>query len=373
MILFVLIPVNYVGYRLLNKELSRRAIELQKNTSAGVQEILSYIKQIDYLKQLGSHDNVLRSIDPSIDKIYESMARVNTYAQCVSSFLGGINEVAKNLCLIYMTIQFTSHAINAYSLVTFSAILPLFFSAIGTVVDANLDRRDYTAAMNFQKEVLSQQEASGSLKIEKINTIELAVDHISLPGRNIPFQLEGGIKKGDIVKINGASGTGKSSFAKTLVKFRENEGICFDGVPLMQIDNQSLRSRVEYLSQNVPIVKGSLRDNVFFNITWSQKLEEKVLADPIMHSILQSKDMNTQILEDGGNLSGGEKQKIALVRALIKDVDVLILDEVCSNIDKESATEIYQRVASERNERITIIISHDELPANLEIIELGGR
>ena len=72
--------------------------------------------------------------------------------------------------------------------------------------------------------------------------------------------------------------------------------------------------------------------------------------------------MNSPISEGGSNLSSGEKQKIAIAHTLYKNVDVMVLDEVTSNIDKQSAVEIFDRLMLDKNNRITFIISHDELP-----------
>ncbi len=82
----------------------------------------------------------------------------------------------------------------------------------------------------------------------------------------------------------------------------------------------------------------------------------------LLRSIFMSKNLDTEILEGGANLSGGEKQKIAITRALLSNPDVLILDVVCSNLDKEISDEIYEMLKYDKEKRITILISHDILP-----------
>lgn len=93
----------------------------------------------------------------------------------------------------------------------------------------------------------------------------------------------------------------------------------------------------------------------------------------MLKSILENRTLDDPVLEGGANLSGGEKQKIALARGLLKRGDVLILDEVCSNIDAASAEEIYQRLAQEKENRITFIITHDTLPSGLVTARLGAE
>ena len=78
--------------------------------------------------------------------------------------------------------------------------------------------------------------------------------------------------------------------------------------------------------------------------------------------MLKRHGMDEEIEENGANLSGGEKQKIALARVLHRDVDVLILDEFTSNIDKETAKEMLDMVVKNGRDKILFIISHDDLP-----------
>lgn len=179
--------------------------------------------------------------------------------------------------------------------------------------------------------------------------------------------INGTYHKGDIVWVRGDSGVGKSTLVKLIPKFRITDKILINGVDIREVSNKSLRSRVDYLSQNVPIIKGTLRDNLFFNKKYTKEQELQFINDSILQTISQDKAMNSPINENGTNLSGGEKQKIAIARALYDDVDVdvLILDEVTSNIDKQSAADIYNRILQNHNNKIIFIISHDDLPGSI--------
>lgn len=369
----VMIPIEYFGYRALNRELTRRAMQLQEDMSTGRQEILSNLQQVDHLKQLGTYREILNRIEPSTEKMYSSMARVNIFASMTSYLLGGLTEIVKTLCLLTQTLSFLSTQSSAYQLILVSIIIPLFFSAIDDIVGANINRRDFDIAQEFIQEMEENQEDMGKIPVERVDTVTLDTREIHVPGRTIPFRAQGEFHKGDIVQICGTSGKGKSTLAKAMVKFRQEEGIFYNGIPAKQIDSASLRSHVEYLAQNVPIVKGSVRDNIFLDTPWTEEGEQKILADPVLKSILENRTLDDPVLEGGANLSGGEKQKIALARGLLKQGDVLILDEVCSNIDAASAKEIYQRLAQEKENRITFIITHDTLPSGLVTARLGAE
>lgn len=101
----------------------------------------------------------------------------------------------------------------------------------------------------------------------------------------------------------------------------------------------------------------------------TSRREERVAKpyEKLLAPIFANKSVDTIINPAVANLSGGEKQRIA---SIYRDPDVLILDEITSNIDDKSAREIYARVNEERNKRITFIISHDDLPGEISNKEI---
>ena len=156
-----------------------------------------------------------------------------------------------------------------------------------------------------------------------------------------------------------------------LVKFREANGIKINGIELKEIKNNDLRSLIDYIPQVPTIINGSLRENIFFNRSYSKDEEKYLMEDTLFKSILKSKTFDDIIDNAGANLSGGEKQKISIARSLYSKAEVLILDEITSNIDAETADQILQRLLKDKEKRITFIITHDRLPngvANKEII-----
>lgn len=371
--LFLLLvwPVNYAGYRALNKELARRCLEMQKKTGEGYQEILSSIQQADYIKQCPDDNNLFQAMEPSLEKMYGSMASVNEYAQGVSRALGGVTEIVENFSLIYIVFLYVTSNANPFMLILSNIVLPLYFSSISAITNSNLTRQKFSTALKLQKEMEECAEPDGEKELPCVDTIQIDVNQLQIPGRTIRFDAHAVLKKGDIVQVCGESGTGKSTFAKALVKFRPVDTVWFNQININEVRNQDLRSRVEYLVQDTTIIKGTLRENLFLNKAWSENLEKKMAEDPILQSILKEKDFDTEIMENGANLSGGERQKIAVARALMTPVDVLILDEICSNIDRKAAEEIYDRIALNREDRITFIISHDELPKGLVNVRLN--
>ena len=361
-ILLAIIPIQYIGYRGLNQELVRRSKQLQEVSSAGWRDVLSITGQTDYIKQMGNPATLQPMIDRSVEKVYKAQARVNAFAQSASTLLSGISTLARTLVMV-LSIQQGLATQDYMSILLVSVLVPMFFSSLQSIVGANLSRQDYDISQQFFESWKQHAEPDGTCVLTEMDSITMDFDALQLGEKTAPISIHQQFQRGDRVWVKGDSGAGKSTLVKLLLRFLETAGITVNGTPLTAYSLESLRSRIEYISQNVPIIKGTLRDNLFLDLPYSSTLERQMQCDPLLASIFATKTMDSEIIEGAGNLSGGEKQKIAVVRALYKnDVDVLILDEITSGIDRQTAQQIYQRAVDKMKNGILFLISHSDLP-----------
>lgn len=238
---------------------------------------------------------------------------------------------------------------------------PIYFNAINGIVGANLVSRDLKNSSEFIEYLKDNQEEDGEEVLDGISQIEFRVKDLSIKDRILKSDINQVFKKGDIVSVNGDSGTGKSTLMKLLPKFRTTDAVYINNIDIRNIENKSIRNNLVYMSQEVPIITGTLKDNLILGNIVSEEEINQLKDLPILQSILSNKSMETIIEENGTNLSGGEKQKIALARAIFSKVDLFILDEITSNIDKITADEIYKSVTSINKDKIIFIISHDKM------------
>ena len=309
-------------------------------------------------------------MNPALDKIYDAMARINKFAQTSSIALSSLGTIFQNVIMLVVVYSFLESRTSPYLLMIATMIVPLYFDAVQSITRANIDKKDYVAALNLEKMLKDSGEKTGGSTIDAVESLSIDVSKIDLTDKILDFEAHAELKKGDIGRIYGKSGCGKSTFAKALLKFRQVDGVKINGVSLSDIDNRELRKCVEYVSQNIPTIKGSVRDNLMFGKEYLNIEDSELQKNPLLSSILSNKTLDDEILEGGANLSGGEKQKIAIVRALLSDPEILILDEVCSSIDSQTSKEIYEMLKSEKDKRITIIISHDELPEGFVNVDI---
>ncbi|MBT9146083.1 MAG: putative multidrug export ATP-binding/permease protein [candidate division WS2 bacterium] len=372
-ILLIMVPVNYFGYKLLNKELAKRTQRAQKMMGQGFQTMLSVLSQTDYLKQIDNYNSVRKFLHPEIGAIYKTIASVNVLAQTASTILSSLNHIVQTMVMVVIVFSFIRESSSPYILILYPILLPLYFSNISMITNANLSKTKMQTSDQFFQELHDNIEADGSFELERVKKIAFNIDELNVGNTKIKCKIHQEFKLGDVVWIQGNSGVGKSSLMKLLPKLRTSNDVLINGVVLSSIKNSSLRGDVDYLSQQIPIIKGTLRDNLFFGLQWSEEMESKLQRTTLLKQLLETKSMDTMIEENGTNLSGGEKQKIAALRAFNSSASVLILDEIASSIDNETATDIYYTLLANSQDRITFIISHDNLPESFatRIVKMG--
>ena len=161
----------------------------------------------------------------------------------------------------------------------------------------------------------------------------------------------------------GGSGSGKSTIAKLLMKYYEvEEGtITIDGVDLAEYANDSLRQKISYVPQNIELFSKSIFDNIRVSrqtATLEEVKEAAKAADA--HDFIKGLPMQyyTFLEEAGNGISGGEKQRIALVRAFLKDNEFYIMDESTGNLDFATENIIFDMIYNRFRKKTMLIIAH---------------
>jgi ATP-binding cassette subfamily B protein len=171
------------------------------------------------------------------------------------------------------------------------------------------------------------------------------------------------IRENEIVGLAGASGAGKSTMINLLCRLYDPDGgaITLDGVDIRDIRYNDLRAVIGVVPQDVFLFNGSIYDNIAYASPETSR--EKVIEAAIAanaHEFIRGKPdgYDTEVGERGNKLSGGEKQRIAIARALVRDPRILILDEATSSVDAETEGKIQQALERLTRGRTTIAIAH---------------
>ncbi len=200
--------------------------------------------------------------------------------------------------------------------------------------------------------------------IEKLDFEGVTFQHKSASYKaidNISFSVE----NGETIAFVGPSGAGKSTLVKLLVGlYRPNQGkISYNNIDGANIDFEELRNQIGFVSQDTQLFSGTIRENLLYvnpNATEQDLLD--VLEKASCTNLLSRADrgLDTVIGESGLKLSGGEKQRIAIARALLRKPHLLIFDEATSSLDsltEEDITQTIKAISAEKGQ-ITILIAH---------------
>lgn len=174
------------------------------------------------------------------------------------------------------------------------------------------------------------------------------------------------MEKGDIIGIVGPSGSGKSTLVDLLLKriLNYNGKITINGIDLKDINRTSYYNLISYLEQDAFLFKGSLKENIAFDNFNGENFEISTELSQVK-KFNGKKDEDFEIEIKGKNVSGGEKQRIALARALYKNSNLLILDEFTSALDFETEQEVVKNIEKISKDKIILIITHRKLPLSI--------
>ena len=245
--------------------------------------------------------------------------------------------------------------------------------------------RDYL----FHLADIESQDVEMSGELEMGDFASLALHDVSFrygnEMKNAISNINLSIEKGQKVAIIGSSGSGKSTLAKVLVKlYAPTTGeILINDTNVNELDNQSLRKRIVMVPQTGRIFNKTIKDNIFLDSSMEGEsietlLEMVCLTDDISNMAMR---YNTTLSENGANISGGQRQKILIARALASCPQVLVLDEATCAMDYLSEKKIYENLKKRSitqiiiTHRLNTIIDADEIYVmeKGELVEHGNH
>jgi ATP-binding cassette subfamily B protein len=171
------------------------------------------------------------------------------------------------------------------------------------------------------------------------------------------------VKAGEMIGLVGKSGAGKSTTVNLLCRFYEADAgsLKVDGVDIKDVDLQNLRRHIGIVLQEPFLFNGTITDNIAYGkpgATFEEVMAAARAACAHEFIVAKPDGYDTQVGEKGGKLSGGEKQRVSIARAILHDPRILILDEATSSVDVETEKKIQQAIGNLVQGRTTFAIAH---------------
>jgi ABC-type bacteriocin/lantibiotic exporter with double-glycine peptidase domain len=380
----ILIPGVVLGMRYFSAKLrvlSQQNMEQQARASTGLQESLSVLPLIKaHATEDRSRQRLASDLRAALNGFMEA-ATVRTLANLIVSSLPSFA-------------RFTALAVGAYwvirdqwslgSLFAFQAYLAYVFGPAQFLASAHLQLQTALAALERVSVLLAiipednvghgyvVRRLRGGIEFERVC---FAYDGREQVLRDISFH----VHPGEHLAIIGPSGAGKTTLLHLIIRFyKPSSGeIYFDGRSVSSYEVGSLRRRIGYVSQMPLFMSGTIMENLSFGNPLASA-EQVVSAARCagIHAFISSLPAGymTEIGELAVDLSAGQRQRLAIARALVKDPDILVLDEPTSAIDSATEEEIFHQLSAVLRHKTIVVVSH-RLPTISElnrILRLDG-
>jgi len=270
-------------------------------------------------------------------------------------YMGGI-FVINNVIKLGILVAFVNYILNIYSpLNTYQ----LFFNDLP---EALVSAERILELLEDKPKILNKQYALKSNMIDDIKFVNVTFGYE--PGFPVLKNISFTIKPKEKVAIVGKNGAGKTTISKLLLRFYDvNDGeILIGNTNIKDIDLKYLRERISYLSQNPEIFDNTIRYNISYGNPNVNEIEIiKVCKIVNIHDDIIKLPFAYDTLagEEGTRLSGGQRQKIAIARNIIRNPDIFIFDELTSNIDTKSRKSIFSAILNISKDKTLIYISHN--------------
>jgi ATP-binding cassette subfamily B protein len=374
---WVIAPAYFMTFPLiaiLSSTLSKRIKRIQKTivaeTTALAGTTTESLRNIELVKSLGLSNQEIERLNSTTNKILQLELKKVRYIRTLSFIQGtSVNLLRTGILLLMMYLIFTQAITTGefFSLFIYSFFIFSPLQEMGNIINTY---RETEVSLNNFSDILNTPVEPKPDKPVDIGEIEtLTFEKVSFRHQssnkhalcNISFS----VNRSETIAFVGPSGAGKTTLVKLLVGLYPPQGgvVKYNGVPGNEIDFDKLRNQIGFVTQDTQLFAGSIRENLLFvNPSATDEQVFEVLNKAACQSLLARADkgLDTVIGEGGVKVSGGEKQRLSIARALLRNPRLIVFDEATSALDSLTEEEISETIrdVSAKTDHIAILIAH---------------
>jgi ATP-binding cassette, subfamily B, bacterial len=362
-ILFLLISYLSKKIKIIQKNIVK-----ETNILAGA--TTESLRNIELVKSLGLTNQEIRRLNASTLKILQLELKKVRDIRSISFVQGTFVNLLRQSIMFFLLFLIFKDELSIGQLMTLQFYSFFIFGPMQEMGNVILSYREAEASLNNFKNILSTPiEASpkNPVKINKLETFgfqNVAFKHKS--GANYALEdISFNVEKGQTIAFVGPSGSGKTTLVKLLVGLYTPESgkIFYNGIDSLSLDIEEVRHQIGFVTQDTQLFSGSIKENLLFvNPSATDEEINQVLIKAACQNLLARSDsgINSIIGEGGIKISGGEKQRLSIARALLRNPKLIVFDEATSALDSITETEItdtIKNIASGKN-HMMVLIAH---------------
>lgn len=370
LIYFLAIPIiSFVSWFLSRKiKVIQRAIVSETTALAG--STTESLRNIELVKSLGLASQEIERLNKTTYKILGLELRKVKYVRSMSFVQGTTVNLVRSIMVVVLLILIFENTISAGQYFSFLFYSFFLFGPLQELGNVILSWREAEVSLGNFKNILNtpvDKKPENPKKLDKITSLEFSdLSFRHLTGKtNALNEINFKVKDGETIAFVGPSGSGKTTLVKLLVGLYQPVigEVLYNDISSREIDLDQLREKIGFVTQDTQLFSGTIRENLQFvrpNATDEDCL--RVMEQAACQTLLARADkgLDTVIGEGGVKVSGGEKQRLSIARALLRRPDILVFDEATSSLDSLTEEEITATIrdVSELTNHITILIAH---------------
>ncbi|THE11832.1 ABC transporter ATP-binding protein [Bacillus timonensis] len=363
------VPIMAVLIQYLGKIVHERYMKAQDSFGELNDDVLESVAGVRVIRAYVQEKKDEQVFADKSEEVYQK----NMHTAKINALFGPITKVGTGISYVvalgYGAFLVANGEMTVGQLVTFNvylglAVWPIF--AIGELINvmqqgnASLDRVQET--LNYEADVKNSNDPVAVSTPNRIGFHDLMFQYPTSQVKNLQ-KITLSLKKGETLGIVGKTGAGKTTFLRQLLReYPLQEGqLSIAGIDIASQTKEQILDWIGYVPQDHVLFSRTIRENILFGKEDATDAEiEKAIHLAYFKKDLENlpRGLETLVGEKGVSLSGGQKQRVSIARALIKDPEILILDDSLSAVDAKTEARIIENIQNERSDKTTIITTH---------------
>jgi len=366
----IMIPLASIAARSLGKRIGKVTIEAADRTGALTSYLLEVFKNHKIIKIFQKESYEFKRTEHFINELKKKVVKIETVLVRASPIMETLTGIMIAGLIFYSGKLILKEELDINNFFSFLAAMMLAYQPVRSLATLNMGLNQ---GIQSAKRVLPIIDFENKIK-EKENSTDLKLTKAEINFLNVDFKYNEEDKKvlnsitlnisgGEMTSLVGHSGAGKSSILNLIPRFYDCDSgdISIDNQSIYDSKIDSLRSNISLVNQDVTLFDDTIKNNIAYakldatddEISQAAKLS---FCDEFINKLPNK--FNTFIGENGYRLSGGEKQRLSIARAMLKKSKIILLDEATSSLDAETESKIQEAINLLTKDRTTLVIAH---------------
>ena len=370
LISLIMIPLASIASKSLGKRMHKVATEAQEKSGFLTAYLVELFKNHKITKIFQKENFEIKRADGHLDQLMQKNKKITTVLIRMSPIMEVLTGIMIAILIYYSGTLIANNEIKVNNFFSFLAAMMLAYQPVRALSTLNMVVNQGLSAAN---RILPIVDTKNSIK-DKNNAKDIEVSEGSIKFKNVSFKYEANEKNvlnninldfegGKMTALVGHSGSGKSTILNLIPRFYQPEkgDISIDNQSIFDTKIISLREQISLVSQETTLFDDTIKNNIkYANEDASDEEIKKVAILSNSDDFIQKlpNKYETLIGENGVRLSGGEKQRISIARAMIKKSSIILLDEATSSLDSETENKIQEALQTLTRGKTTIVIAH---------------